>query len=65
LDVGCGAGPLARALVNAGFDVTGIDTSAEFLEMARANVPTAHLIHASAYDTPLDGYGRSWRSVNL
>jgi SAM-dependent methyltransferase len=56
MDVGCGAGPLTRALVNAGFDVTGIDTSAELLEMARANVPTAHLIHASAYATPLDGY---------
>jgi SAM-dependent methyltransferase len=56
IDLGCGAGPLTRALVNAGFDVTGVDTSAELLEIARAKVPTVHFIHASAYDTPIHGY---------
>jgi 2-polyprenyl-3-methyl-5-hydroxy-6-metoxy-1,4-benzoquinol methylase len=49
MDVGCGAGPLAEALIQAGFDVTGVDTSVELLELARANAPTAHLVHASAY----------------
>jgi 2-polyprenyl-3-methyl-5-hydroxy-6-metoxy-1,4-benzoquinol methylase len=29
MDVGCGAGPLAEALIQAGFDVTGVDTSVE------------------------------------
>jgi SAM-dependent methyltransferase len=53
MDVGCGAGPLSRALVDAGFDVTGVDTSAELLRIARANVPTAHFIHASTYDIPI------------
>ena len=53
IDVGCGAGPLTRALVDAGFDVTGMDTSAELLQIARANVPTAQFIHASAYETPI------------
>ena len=56
MDVGCGAGPLTRALVDAGFDVTGVDTSAELLQIARANVPTAHFIHASAYEAQIRGY---------
>jgi len=56
LDVGCGAGPLTKALVAAGFDVTAIDTSADLLELARANVPTAHFVHASVYDVPIRGF---------
>jgi SAM-dependent methyltransferase len=56
IDVGCGAGPLAKALTDAGFEVTGIDTSAELLEIARANVPKARFIHASAYDAELRNY---------
>jgi len=56
IDVGCGAGPLTKALVNAGFAVTGVDTSADLLQIARANVPTAHFIHASAYDAAIHGY---------
>jgi len=53
LDVGCGAGPLTKLLVGAGFGVTGVDTSAEMLELARANVPAARFVHASVYDLPL------------
>jgi len=56
MDMGCGAGPLTKALVNAGFDVTGVDTSAELLELARANVPKAHFIHASIYDAQIRDY---------
>ena len=56
MDVGCGAGPLAKALADAGLDVTGIDTSAELLEIARANAPKAHFIHASAYDVEIRNY---------
>jgi SAM-dependent methyltransferase len=56
MDVGCGAGPLARALVEAGFEVTGVDTSAELLELARARVPAARFVHASIYDTEIHGY---------
>ena len=56
LDVGCGAGPLTEALVAAGFDVTGVDASADLLELARALVPTAHFVHASVYDVPTRGF---------
>ncbi len=56
LDVGCGAGPLTKALVAAGFDVTAIDTSADLLELARANVPAANFVHASVYDVSIRGF---------
>jgi len=45
VDVGCGAGPLSAALVEAGFDVTGIDSSAELLAIARVAIPRARFIH--------------------
>jgi SAM-dependent methyltransferase len=53
MDVGCGAGPLTKALIDAGFDVTAVDTSAELLDLARAHAPTTHFVHASAYDVPI------------
>jgi SAM-dependent methyltransferase len=56
MDVGCGAGPLTRALIEPGFDVTGVDTSAELLELARANVREARFVHASVYDTDVRSY---------
>lgn len=56
LDVGCGAGPLTNALIDAGFDVTGIDTSIELLELARANTPAAHFVHTSAYEVEIRAY---------
>jgi SAM-dependent methyltransferase len=56
LDVGCGAGPLTKILVDAGFHVTGIDTSRHLLELARVNVPAAPFVHASVYDIDLRNY---------
>jgi SAM-dependent methyltransferase len=47
VDVGCGAGPLIAALADAGFEVTGIDTSAELLSIARTAV--SRFIHGSVY----------------
>ena len=42
LDIGCGAGvPIARNLVNVGFDVVGIDLSKRMLKLARKNVSQA------------------------
>jgi SAM-dependent methyltransferase len=56
LDVGCGAGPLTKVLVAAGFDVTGLDISVDLLELACANVPAASFVHASVYDLPIRGF---------
>jgi 2-polyprenyl-3-methyl-5-hydroxy-6-metoxy-1,4-benzoquinol methylase len=40
LDVGCGNGiPLTRFLVDAGFDVLGVDSSPRMLEKFRVNLP--------------------------
>ena len=45
LDVGCGAGvPVAKFLVNSGFEVVGIDSSESMLKLARKNVPKAKFI---------------------
>ena len=53
MDVGCGAGPSSAALVEAGFEVTGIDSSAELLTIARATVSRAHFIHGLVYETQI------------
>ena len=46
LDLGCGAGlPWTRRLA-AGFDVTGVDVSAEQVRLARRNVPGASFLQA-------------------
>jgi SAM-dependent methyltransferase len=50
LEVGCGAGPLTKALTDAGFDVVAVDVSAALLEMARAHAPMARFIHGSVYN---------------
>ena len=45
LDIGCGAGaPIAASLAAAGFAVTGIDTSAPLLALARTRLPQARWI---------------------
>ncbi len=42
LDVGCGAGiPVAKFLINKGFEVVGVDTSKSMLKLAKKNVPEA------------------------
>ena len=50
VDVGCGAGPLSAALVDAGFEVTGIDVSEELLSISRCACPSARFIRGSIYD---------------
>jgi len=41
VDLGCGGGILARALVDAGHEVLGIDISSEMIRLARKRVPEA------------------------
>ena len=42
--------------INKSSDVTGVDTSAELLELARVNVPTAHFVQSSIYDAEIRDY---------
>jgi trans-aconitate methyltransferase len=49
--VGCGAGTLTAALVDTGFEVTRIDSSAELLPVLRTAIPKAHFTHGSFYET--------------
>src|SRR5262245_9579668 len=53
IDAGCGAGPLSNALVEAGFEVTGIDSSAELLAFAQVEAPRAHFLNMSIYEAEL------------
>lgn len=48
LDLCCGTGQLAQALVRRGYRVTGIDGSEEMLRFARDNAPSAEFILADA-----------------
>ena len=41
VDVGCGSGVLAKGLIEAGYDVVGVDVSPEMIRLARARVPHA------------------------
>ena len=56
LDLGCGTGSLAVLLAQAGHEVTGIDTSAQMLALARAKAATAgvrvDVARADAADPP-------------
>lgn len=53
LDVGCGAGvPVTRALAKR-FNVTGVDISANMIELARENVPAARFIRADIMSVEL------------
>ncbi|KKL63415.1 hypothetical protein LCGC14_2175340 [marine sediment metagenome] len=52
LDLCCGHGNVAAALVGAGARVTGLDFSPAMLDMARAAAPTARFIEGDAMDLP-------------
>lgn len=53
VDLGCGSGIWAARLVAAGYDVVGIDISAEMLRIARRRVKGARFVSGSMFRTPL------------
>ena len=56
LDVGCGTGqPIAKHIVERGFEVVGYDQSSELLKIARTVVPEAELIHSDMVEAELTG----------
>jgi trans-aconitate methyltransferase len=59
VDVGCGTGRISAALASAGFAVTGIDASAEMIEVARARAAAVDFEMADLFSwrppAPVDG----------
>lgn len=55
LDVGCAGGRDSKKLVEAGFEVTGIDLVNVFLEEARKNVPQAKFIKMDLLELEFPG----------
>ena len=52
LDLGCGHGALAKALVRRGAEVTGVDPQIEAVEAAEQAVPEARFVQAGAEHLP-------------
>jgi len=57
-ELGCGNGSVAYELARRGWDVTGVDPSAEGIEAAKAAYPDLKLFAGSAYDALAERYGR-------
>ena len=53
VDLGCGPGAWAGRLVEAGYDVLGVDLSAAMIRLARRRAPRATFRVGSLYTTPL------------
>lgn len=53
VDLGCGSGIWAAELLGAGYEVLGVDASAEMLALARSRAPGAELRHGSLHDVAL------------
>ncbi|MDA1169020.1 MAG: class I SAM-dependent methyltransferase [bacterium] len=49
LDVGCGGGTKSKYLSDSGFEVTGIDFSERFIDIAKEEVPTAKFLVMDAH----------------
>ncbi|MBZ5583878.1 MAG: class I SAM-dependent methyltransferase [Acidobacteriia bacterium] len=68
LDLCCGTGYLASLLVSRGFQVTGVDASAEMIRYARQNAPGAdfHVAEADCFSLPevFDGAVSTFDSLN-
>lgn len=53
VDLGCGSGIWAAELLAAGYEVLGVDASAEMLALARSRAPGAELRRGSLHDVRL------------
>jgi 2-polyprenyl-6-hydroxyphenyl methylase/3-demethylubiquinone-9 3-methyltransferase len=57
-ELGCGNGSVADVLTQQGYEVTGIDASAQGIEQAKRRYPHLNLNLGSAYDRLAETYGR-------
>lgn len=53
VDLGCGSGTWARALVEAGFEVLGVDFAPAMIELARGVAPAARYVVSSIYEADI------------
>jgi SAM-dependent methyltransferase len=53
VDLGCGSGIWAAELLDAGYEVLGVDGSAEMLALAKGRAPDAGLVNGSLHDVEL------------
>ena len=53
VDLGCGSGLWARALLDAGYEVLGVDCAPAMIELARRVAPAARFLVSSFYDVDL------------
>jgi ubiquinone/menaquinone biosynthesis C-methylase UbiE len=62
LDVGCGSGWFAQALLAAGFEVTAVDVAAEAIRRARVRAPQARFALAGEGRLPFEdgSFGAAW-----
>jgi 2-polyprenyl-3-methyl-5-hydroxy-6-metoxy-1,4-benzoquinol methylase len=63
LDLGCGNGSLSNAIGRQGYEVVGIEESAQGVEIATKSFPDCHFIQASIYDLPYDALPNSFDAV--
>ena len=53
VDLGCGSGITAAGLLDAGYDVLGVDASADMVDLAGRTAPGARFVVGSAHDVDL------------
>ena len=53
MDLGCGSGILAAALIAAGYEVTGVDISSAMIDLARVSAPGGSFTVGSVHDAVL------------
>jgi SAM-dependent methyltransferase len=53
VDLGCGSGIYAAAMIAKGFDVAGVDLSSSMVELARAAAPAARIEVGSVHEFPI------------
>ena len=64
-DLGCGNGSVSAALTEEGYDVCGVDPSAEGIAQAQAAYPFIRLESGSAYDDLVARFGRFPAVISL
>lgn len=60
LDLGCGNGSLSNVLAQQGYEVVGVEESAQGVEIAKRNFPSVNFVQGSIYNLPNVGLENSF-----